>query len=56
MKITFNKASNYKTFGLKTSNGTTSFGNKSQPPTNNRPFIPMDEREKEKIKHSALEK
>jgi hypothetical protein len=48
MKITFNKASNFKTFVLKTSNGTTSFGNKSQPPRNNKPFIPSDEKEKEK--------
>jgi hypothetical protein len=39
---------NFKTFGLKTNNGTTPLGYKSQAPPNNKPFIPSDEKKKER--------
>jgi hypothetical protein len=54
MKTTFLKGSNFKTFGLKSNNGSTNFGNKSQPPTNQHVFYPQHD--KEPVKHFALEK
>jgi hypothetical protein len=54
MKIPFIKAHNYKTFGLKSNNGSTNFGNKSQPPSSQYIFYPQQN--KEVIKHSAMEK